>query len=352
MAEIQSRGGRTRYDYQIDLPGEDAPSDGHSPPGPWIVRRLLGDDAYARVAYVDCPVNDAADLQRLQKLPGLRCALLDGPGISDKGMALLAALPKLEALNLRATSKLSAAGLAHLQACSTLNHLSLNGPTDVMLAGLRNCRQLERLQIFRASITSDGCRHLAGLTQLRKLRFTACSSVNDACLAQLENLKQLEFLGLLQTAVADDGLRVLANFPKLRVLNLWSTSITDQGARHFASLKQLSSLFLCGTRIGDATVAQLAAACPRLRRLDLSATSITDASAVSLSQLRHLRFLNLIGTQFTDDGLERLNSLRELTVLQVGPHVTRSAAQRLKQKLPGCEIHGFDPRGSQIFAIQ
>ncbi|MBX3415762.1 MAG: protein kinase [Pirellulales bacterium] len=80
------------------------------------------------------------------------------------------------------------------------------------------------------------------------------------------------------------------------------------------AVRNLETLSLAGTSLGDADLAQLPPL-PTLVRLDLSATRVTDAGLPTLTRLTNLRELNLSRTAVSDAGMEPLRSLDRLTHL-------------------------------------
>ena len=76
---IKHLGGMVGYDYQYH--GGTMFDRSTSPPGPEVLRRLLGDDAFAHVEVVifanDATATDA-DLEVLEELPGLRALQFGG----------------------------------------------------------------------------------------------------------------------------------------------------------------------------------------------------------------------------------------------------------------------------------
>lgn len=69
-----------------------------------------------------------------------------------------------------------------------------------------------------------------------------------------------------------------------------------------------------------------------LQNLSLRSTSLTDADAVNLAALTQLAYLDLCHTPITDDVVETLSILPNLTSLRLeGTHVTAEAATRLRQ---------------------
>ena len=130
---------------------------------------------------------------------------LDGPQVTDAGLAYLEAFPRLRSLGLFNT-KITDAGLQHLKGSSHLRflHLSFNNVTDDGLLYLRGLTNLTELELSGTKVTDDGLEHLRGLTQLYLLRL-GMTRVTDAGLERLKGLTRLDQLDLQQTQVTDEA---------------------------------------------------------------------------------------------------------------------------------------------------
>ncbi len=168
---IAEAGGWPYYDYQWAPAGNPIPA--AEPLGPAWLRKLLGEDYFADVTFVD----------------------LRGQEVTDAGLEHLKGLTELRYLNL-SNRKVSDAGLQHLKGLSQLRVLWLDG-TKVSDAGLE---------------------HLKGLTQLQEL-YLDNTHVSDAGLKQLMGLTQLWWLTLYGTRVSDAGVRDLQKaLPNVRIM--------------------------------------------------------------------------------------------------------------------------------------
>jgi hypothetical protein len=114
--------------------------------------------------------------------------------------------------------------------------------------------------------------------------------------------------------LSDEALAAIADLSDLRMLNLSNSGVDDESIAVVAELSQL-------------------------RTLDLSMTSVTDAGLGHVGAATSLRRLRLNHTAVTDQGLESLAALTNLQTLDVeGTSVTEAGAQRLKTRLPHCEV--------------
>ena len=121
--------------------------------------------------------------------------------------------------------------------------------------------------------------------------------------------------------------------------------------KYVAEHHQLENLKLGDTNVGDQGVALLAGL-TKLKSLDLSDSKITDAAMRDIGKLPSLETLEIIGTAVTNAGIAKLAGMENLKFLEVGPNVSKQAADELKKKLPHCIMEGIDQSGSQSFVIQ
>lgn len=344
VSRIESIGGKVYYDYQVA--GEHIKA--KPPPGPKLIRLVLGDDAFARVEVVHLLEAKTKDehLVWLTKLPELNYIILNGPDITDEGMKYVAEIAKLRGLGLFDTN-VTAHGLACLNSAEHFVSLSLDGSmvNDDMLEPLNALPHLQFLQLVRTNVTSAGLVHLSKLTQLRELDILEGRQIGGDGLQHLKDLSNLERLQVFYTSVSDDGLRHLRGLRRLRSLNLDGTTVSDSGIEHLCGLRELTHLDLAGTKVGDAGLGRLLRL-ERLDHLDLTQTAVTDAGAVHLAKMKRLRWLEIDGTKVSDDGMLRLGPLKNLELLRVGSGVTKRAARKLKDSLPNCSIEYVDKNGS------
>ncbi len=120
---------------------------------------------------------------------------LRGRELTDDGLAKVASLKSVIALNLRDT-QITSAGLIHLKALS----------------------KLKRLHLERTKIDDSGMNHLAGLQNLEYLNLYG-TKITDKALDQLKGLKKLKQLYVWQTEVTDAGVEQLEkSLPDLKVI--------------------------------------------------------------------------------------------------------------------------------------
>ena len=182
---IDALGGIVWYGFQYT--GDNSPPDSNAtPPGPYWLRNLFGENLFDEVAAVSF------------------CANLT---VTDVGLVHLKALPELQVLNL---------GHCHV--------------TDAGLEHLKGLTQLQRLALGLTDVTDAGLVHLKGLTQLRYLGLQG-TSVADAGLVDLKGLSQLQTLDLRNTDVTDAGLEYIKSLIQLQIVDLRYSKVTDDGVK-------------------------------------------------------------------------------------------------------------------------
>ena len=115
-------------------------------------------------------------------------------GVTDAGLKELAALKRLQELNLSCAAQVTDAGLKELAALKSLQSLNLGG-TEVTDAGLKELAGLEepadRWTSASTKVTDAGLKELAGLKSLQIAEPLAATQVTDAGLKELAALKRL-----------------------------------------------------------------------------------------------------------------------------------------------------------------
>ncbi len=155
---------------------EDWPlSAGRQPPGPWVLRRLFGDDAFYEIESVGFDLReDQIPFELFRDVlaqPNLRHLSLTGQDVTDDWVAIISRT-RIETLAL-VDPKLSANGLDSLAGMDSLRSLELWGNlVDRHLEILPQLQNLERLHLeFKgAEVTSEGLSRLNGCKNLGSLR--------------------------------------------------------------------------------------------------------------------------------------------------------------------------------------
>jgi hypothetical protein len=158
-------------------------------PGPWIIRRLLGDDTFWQVEAVDfwdlemSPTGDVEfpqpgklDPELLRELPDLRVLRLMYDQVNDDWLRVASLLPKLQSLTLLGHDKGTAtrAGIESLQRAKRLRTLNLGGDwvRDDTMRGVATLTQLQSLDLGSPNVTAAGFAEIKHLTELRTVAGT------------------------------------------------------------------------------------------------------------------------------------------------------------------------------------
>lgn len=225
VKRIESLSGYVRYEHEV----ADSWDPLAAPPGPEIVRRYFGQDAYSHVQTVHAgglhlgefhyqPSQwTNADLHILANLPRLRHLEVGDLAVDDQGIKYVAQIRQLNRLYL-GSPKLSADGLAQL----------------------KNNRSLERLDILGEAVTDETLRRIGELSHLKHLEFSFVN-VSSARIEKLEVLAELRTISFLHAAKIDDrSLRTLAKLPKLESVTFFDCEIGDEGPRAPARASKLA----------------------------------------------------------------------------------------------------------------
>jgi WD40 repeat protein len=189
---------------------------------------------------------------------------------------LLVRLPHLRSIQF-AGGRFAASALADLDRLPWLKTLWFSSAEFQPdgFAGLKELDQLEFLT-FRdcRGITDDQIRHLAGLTNLKRLSFYTEEMLRrppgreqcltDAGLAHLRQLTRLEHLDLFGHDLSDASAPILAGMTELEELALSGHGFTDAGLNGLAGLQKLYRLRLFGTAVTAEGVAALRSRLPQL----------------------------------------------------------------------------------------
>lgn len=210
---------------------------------------------------------------------------------------------------------------------------------DRDLRHLARLTELRRLCIDSHRITDRGLVHLAGLHNLETLDLRH-ARLTDEGLRHLAAMTQMEVLFLDSPRITDAGLAGLRPMGRLRLLDLSGCGITDIGVEQLTRFTQLDSLMLGGTKVSDAGLSHLRRL-TALRDLRLSGTSITDRGLEHVAALDGLDRLFLDDTKITDAGLRRLKRLKNLMGLSLinCRGITEAGVTELKRAIPGLLVN-------------
>jgi len=332
------------------------------------LRQLKGDDVQILFFYYAAKNVDDRTLEAIAHLGGLRVLFAENGSFSERGLAHLADLRQLKALQL--PSSIPAESLDHLKGLTSLEYLNISGQelTEAKLAkvgelpwltqlsiaahnasgGLKHVAKLKSLRYLNLAAVRDpgldmNLAHIAGLTDLEEINFED-SLIGDAGLAHLRNMRKLKKLDLFSNpntgritdagiahlktltaleevrlcseCLADSGIIHLADLDSLKKMNLWSSHLTDTGIAAVERMKSLEELDVMCPNLTEAGFARLCL-CPSLNSLSINRCKVADAGLAHLAKLKSLEYFAIDNTPVTGDGLavlKQCSSLRELAL--------------------------------------
>ena len=165
--------------------------------------------------------------------------------MTDDGLKYLAAGDNLKMLMIDGCSRITDAGMAHLNRLSALDLLCLQEAAGKM------------------NLTDACLTHIAMMPRLRSLALYV--NFSDAGLGHLQNLGRLQWLELDSTKITDSGLVHLQDLDSLDTLVISNAKITDDGLLHLRRLVRLKYLSLSGTRVTPEGIEALRTALPDCR---------------------------------------------------------------------------------------
>lgn len=143
------------------------------------------------------------------------------------------------------------------------------------------------------------------------------AAVDDAAMRPLWDHPTLKRLKTESTRIGDATLAALAAENRLELLYLLDApGVTGEGIRELRAMTRLRNLRLSGTAVDDDTLAALGGL-TNLAALALQETAVTDDGLGTLVGLTELRELSLYGTPITDRGLATLAELPRLAKLRL-----------------------------------
>jgi ankyrin repeat protein len=313
---------------------------------------LMTDEMMARIAGVDHltrlelggsrQLTDAG-LQHLRRMPQLQhLDLSEYPGglMTDRGLEPLTDLKELRVFRMCWQRGITDRGMAHLAACPHLEEVNVMGTAtgDGTVAALVGKPQLTRVNTGRL-VTDAGVpllRQFPGFTAPRAgtgtsslmsfddgaTRLLLDGPITDRGLTALSGLDGLQGLVLFWhvSALTPDGLGVLADLPDLRALGCDGNLCTDTAMRHFAAIPRLRKLNAQGTVAGDDGFVALSRSQTLEHLWGRECPNLTGRGFSALSQMPSLRGL-AVSCKLVDDAslaaLPRFPALRELLPIDV-----------------------------------
>ena len=146
-------------------------------------------------------------------------------------------------------------------------------------------------------------------------------------------------MSLGSTSIDNDGLAGIKDWKHLKKLKL-PPAATDEGFIHLAGLESLEELDLKYSRKITGAGLRHLKDLANFRFLDLDSSSVTDEGLEGVKHLRQLTGLELHRTKITAAGLVHLEGLTNLRNIWLPKHesITEDVMHKLRKKLPKTSI--------------
>jgi Leucine-rich repeat (LRR) protein len=249
-------------------------------------------------------------IKAIAKLDKLEEVDLAATPVDDASAAALLAMPGMRALRLDKTAITDAALMVKPSGKLVELYVSRTQVTDEGLAVLDATPKLEGLGLGETKIAEDTIIRIGRLSELRTLVLSKARTTRGV-LAELGKLHQLERLYLDDCRATDETVAALAKLRELRVLHLAGTDVSDVALATLRTFSQLDELTVGDTRMRTA-IANLDA-WPRLRTLSLTGLDLTDDELPRIAKRSSLVTLDLSATEVRDPA--KLATLPHLRVL-------------------------------------
>lgn len=263
------------------------------------------------------------DFSRLAPLKELKSIRLDGIQAGDAAFAFARTTPELTGLTTTGNDRVTDAVFEHLAALEKIQSLQLQKCPRITGVGFAKLACLPKLEI----VWLDG----SGLT--------------DAGLSELAGGGAILHLVISTTGITDRGLdAILPRLRNLRTLNIDGCSgVTGSSFAHLKGLAALTDINW-GRIKGDKTTMSPEAlafigACNSLRRLNIDSVPLTDADLGGLAPLRNVYQLALSRSRITGTGFAALAEWKQLVNLNVGYEtpITGEGLKAIAAALPQLE---------------
>jgi serine/threonine protein kinase/Leucine-rich repeat (LRR) protein len=272
---------------------------------------------------------------------------LDGSGVQDKELAILAAAPRLRELWLSNTT-ISDEGLIHLAKLDQMTRLHLAGTAikGPGLASLSRMSRLVELDLSHTPLTDQALARLAPLTKLQRLDLSD-TAVTDLGIEQLRPLKSLEVLVLHNTGLSQSLHAALTG--ENQALDVQWDGADQQRAVAGRLLDAGATLTVAdgnGQLIAD--VRDRNALPPgrvAVKKVDFSTgATFADDDLKQLVALPEIESLDLVNVNLSPAGLAHVQGLATLRRVQLAAHrLPATAVAAFQQALPNCEVSLKEP---------
>lgn len=287
------------------------------------LKSLGPDDLYGLRLFSLHPIYIADNLiDPVARLTGLRMLDFASVSISRKSLSSLACLPHIERFS--TPVGLTNEKMAEIVKMPSLRvlHVGRNRLTDEGLQTIGTLTSLESLDLHgNPAMTDDGLGAIAQLDSLQHFRLTMGTPFNDHAMTHLAALPSLKVLWLDGPNITDEGLRRLSASHSLeRVCLRRLHRITGRGVEHLSKMTQLKALDITSDAFTEEDLAAITAMV-NLEHLVLPRCTFTDAGISRLATMKQLKCLQVNcsdNSPLTDDALAAIGQMHELAELHIG----------------------------------
>jgi hypothetical protein len=188
--------------------------------------------------------------------PNLRRTASGLRSLSDSDLrSFTAALPSLPWLRAVEVVDTVPSGFDEFDQWKTIEKLDLSPTfaTDDVLRRIARMPRLQTLSLYmREEFTAAGLAHLAGCESLEEIVLDS-TPVTDQGIAHLARLPRLRVLRLNQTSITDASIEFFCQMHSLEKLEIYATHISDHGARRLIDLPALKELWLPFDNVSEGT---------------------------------------------------------------------------------------------------
>ncbi|XP_027066936.1 uncharacterized protein [Coffea arabica] len=245
---------------------------------------------------------------------------LSSSGLTDVGLAQLKNCSNLQALLFDRFDNVSEHGLKQLDGCLSnlayLGFIKSNALTREGMQALSSLFNLEKLDFDRCPRIHGGLVHLKGLTKLKSLKIRCCKCITDSDMESLAGLINLKELQISSVNITNIGVSYLEGLSNLISLTVEGCNVTASCLDPISALISLQHLDLNRCSLSDDGF-DIISAFRHLKVLNLGFNDVTDACLVHLKGLTRLESLNLDSTRVGDGGLANLVGLQGLRKLHL-----------------------------------
>jgi serine/threonine protein kinase/WD40 repeat protein len=228
--------------------------------------------------------------------------LTNNPGVTDDGIAALAALPALNGLDV-SRNGITGRTLSQLPHVTTLrlDHCPL-APEAV--AAILQIPTLTSLSLSGVPLDDSVLLDVPALAPKLLSLELAGTQISGSGLAKLT---AINYLNLKDAPVTDEGLQIVATLPKLRSLLIGARQVSDAGLKSLARSPSLTLLEVQELPMSPPVV-QALTALQGLQELTFRGGPVGDTQVPTLSELKRLRFLNFYQTELSQAGLKQMQA--------------------------------------------